>query len=119
MAAGKYDLYIEKGTSFERVLTLKESDNSIYDLTGFTAEMDVRETISSETTILSLTTEGSGAQISIDSEEGTITITIDKAVLTAITQSEGVYDLEITDSEGLTTRLIEGKVFFSDEVTRE
>ena len=115
MSATKQDLLIEKGATFNLVVTWRDEDNVLVNLTDYTARMQIRETIDSATPIVDLT-DGDG--ITLGGTSGTITITIDDAVTSAIVESIGVYDLELEDDSGFVTRLREGTVEFKGEVTR-
>lgn len=121
MIAGKYNIFCEQGTTFIRVFELQYPDPLEpdvyydYDLTGFTARMQVRRTIESTTALIELTTENSG--IIIVGIEGKITVFM-SASQTSELSSSGVYDIEIIDAGGSVSRLIEGTFTLSLEVTR-
>jgi hypothetical protein len=86
-----------------------------YDLTNFTARMQVRRTIESSTVIVELTTENDG--ISIVDEDGKIFLFMSPTQTSALTSS-GVYDLEIISSDGVVSRVVQGLFTLSQEVTR-
>jgi len=121
MIAGNYNILCEQGTTFTRVIALEqptEEDPEVYEpylLTDHTARMQVRRTIESSTSLISLTTEN--GRISIDEEGGVITLSI-TAEDTADLTSSGVYDLEIIDADGNVSRVIQGTFTLSLEVTR-
>lgn len=85
------------------------------DLTGWTARLQIRESIEDTTTLVSLT---SPSDIVITLATAEIAITISAAVTAALDFEEGVYDLELEDGAGNVTRLVEGVVTFVKEVTR-
>ena len=121
MIAGTYNILCEQGTTFTRILEIQTPDpldpNAYdpYNLAGHTARMQVRRTIDSSTVMITLTTENGG--ISLDSDEGKITISMSDDQTAALTSS-GVYDLEIIDSSGNVSRVIQGTFTLSLEVTR-
>jgi len=126
MRAGNYDITCEQGTTFVRLLILKRPDliadptgNTYvdFDITGYTARMQVRRTIENPTAMLSLTTENNGLTINPTGESNQIRIDIVDSV-TASIQNSGVYDLEIISSEGAVSRLIQGNFNLIPEVTR-
>lgn len=86
------------------------------DLAGYTARMHVRGSAGASTTLLELTTENS--RIELNNTLKTITLTILATVTAAITWTAGVYDLELVSAGGVVTRLVEGAVSVSEEVTR-
>jgi hypothetical protein len=84
-------------------------------LTDWIARMDIRESIDDTTTLVSLT---SPDDIIITVSTAEIEVVIDADVTAALDFDSGVYDLELEDSQGEVTRLIEGNVAFIKEVTR-
>lgn len=118
MAAGKKNIVIEKGATFKMSLLWKDQNNAPVDLTGYTARMQVRKTISSDTALLSLTTEN--GDIVLGGTAGTILIEVSDADTSAIPDNvkSGVYDLEMESASGIVTRLIEGEADIRPEVTR-
>lgn len=115
METGTYDFTIYQGATFSRVLTWRDSTNALVNLTGYTARMMIREAIDSTSAFVTLTTENGG--IALGGAAGTITLAISATATAAITQSQGVYDLELV-SGSTVTRLLEGAVTISKEVTR-
>lgn len=85
-------------------------------LSGFTARMQIRESVESTTTLLSLTTENS--RIALDNTAKTITLTISATDTAALDFSTGVYDLELVSGGGVVTELLNGNVLLDTEVTR-
>lgn len=117
MTAGKYDITIEQGATFYKVLTWTDSTGSAIDLSGYTARMHIRQKVTDVSPILNLTTENS--RITLGGSAGTITLlvaAIDTAVLSP--QITGYYDLEVVSGTGVVTRLVEGRIFISPEITR-
>lgn len=121
MIAGNYNILCEQGTTFTRVIAIEQpttEDPEVYEpypLTDHTARMQVRRTVESSTVIISLTTEN--GRITIDEDDGIITLTI-SAADTALLTSSGVYDLEIIDDSGNVSRVVQGTFTLSQEVTR-
>jgi hypothetical protein len=112
----KHNLYVYRGATFSEQITWKDEGGTPIDLTSFTARMQMRETVESSTPFLTLTTENGG--ITLGGAAGTINI-LATAATSAITATGGVYDLEIVAADTVTvTRLLEGIVIISPEVTR-
>ncbi len=116
MSAGSYDLYIEQGATLSLPIVWKDSDGNVVNITGYTARMQVRQTVPATTILLSATTEN--GKLVIDGSNGKVTILLSAADTTAITWLTGVYDLELISGSGVVTRLLEGSVSVSREVTR-
>ena len=124
MLAGIYNITCQQGSTFGRTLTFKYPDPTSppadptylpWNLTGYTARMQVRRTIDSSTTLISLTTEN--GRISLGGASGIIELNITAADTATITSS-GVYDLEIIASNGVVSRILQGDFTLSPEVTR-
>jgi hypothetical protein len=86
------------------------------DLTGFTARMDIRETLDSDEVIHTLTTENDG--IVLGDAAGTIDLLIPAATTEDFDFNNAVYDLELING-AVVTRLISGAITLSKEVTRD
>lgn len=116
----------EQGSTFRRSLFIEQPDlvtdptgatYEDFDLSGYTARMQVRRTIDSATFLLELTTEN-GA-LTINPAEAINEIFIDvSASVTASVSTSGVYDMEIIDPSGIVSRILEGNFTVSPEVTR-
>jgi hypothetical protein len=117
MSAGKLDITIEQGATFRKTLTWQDSAGAPIDLTGFTARMMIRQQLKDAAPLITLTTENGG--ITLGGVAGTIALYISDTDTEAMTIQKGVYDLELeAGGSGDVTRLVEGKVTMSLEVTR-
>lgn len=119
MAAGKLDLIIEQGATFKHRLVVKQGTGQSAppaNLTGYTARMQVRLDYDATQVVIALTTEN--GRLLITALDGIIDMEISATDTAALCFSGAVYDLEIQSSSGEVTRLVEGKVTLSREVTR-
>lgn len=116
MAAGVYNTTIEQGATFRRVLTYKDEDGAIVDLTGWNARMQLRTSKSAVSSTLALTSSPA-AGITMGGVAGTVTVEITATQTAALVASTYVYDLEIYNGAEV-IRLIEGSLTLSTEVTR-
>ena len=117
MAAAQYDLVIEQGATWSQSVQWKTgSPAAAVNLTGYTARMQLRTNVTASTAALALTTEN--GRISITANTGTVTLSISATDTAALTAGRYVYDLELVSGGGQVTRLIEGVVTVSAEVTR-
>jgi len=114
--ADQYNVLIDQGSTYTLALTYKDSSGAAINLTGYTAAMQIRDTVNSATTQLSLSSPSSG--IVITAATGLITITITATQTRGLVANTYVYDLEITSGSGVVTRLIQGSVIVNAEVTR-
>ncbi len=115
MPAAKHDLVIEQGSTFQTVITYKDSNNDIVDLTGYTARMQIRRRKTTDTPYLSISSD---SEIVVGDAAGTLTITIPAATTAALDFKRAVYDLEVESAGGIVTRLLQGTVELNKEVTR-
>lgn len=116
MAAADYPILIEQGATYRLPLAWKTSAGAAVDLTGYTARMQVRRKVDADEALLNLTTENGG--VALGGTAGTITVTASDTLTAALTVKSGVYDLELRDAAGVVTRLLQGCVTISLEVTR-
>lgn len=113
MPATAWNVVIEQGATWTTTLTLTDRD-----LTDCQARMQIRETVASPSTLLSLTSDPA-AGITIDpGPPGVITITITATQTAAMGWRHGVYDLELVTAGGDVERLLKGAVTVDFEVTR-
>ena len=111
MSAGTYNFILEQGATFNRILTVQE-DGSAMNLTGYSAASKFRLTHDSSTVVGTFTCTIS------DASAGEITMQMTNSTTAAIEEGIYVYDLEITNSAGTVTRIMEGNITVNPEVTR-
>lgn len=114
--AGKLNIVIEQGTTFNPVLTYTDENDAAIDLSGYTARMQIRDKRTSANFIHELTTENSG--ITLGGVAGTITLLITDTDTAAFAFKNAVYDLELISGGGIVTRLLNGSVTLSTEATK-
>lgn len=117
MTPGKLNLTIYQGSTFKRILRLKDSNDAAIDLSGATARMHVRATLADTATLLELN-ETNGRAVVSDAVNGEVTLFVTATVTAALDFSKAVYDLEIQYSDGTVDRVLQGGVTLSKEVTR-
>lgn len=117
MAAANYDITIEQGATYQLSVTWKDENGTPINLSGFTARMQVRKSSQSDDVILTLTSDESDQSITLGGALGTIDIEIPATVTEDLTLRRAVYDLEM-ENAGNVTRLIQGSVNISPEVTK-
>lgn len=115
MQIQKENLSIPQGTTYRHKLEYRYPDGSPVDLTGFTAKMQIRESIDSETVLYEAEFH---SEIVIDSKAGDLFIKIPAAKTALWDWQRGVYDLEIVSQTGEVTRILEGRIKVLPEVTR-
>lgn len=127
MIAGIYNITCQQGSTFSRLLEIEQPDLEAdptgqtyepFDLSGFTARMQVRRTIESSTKLVELTTENNGLEINPTGETTNHIKIYMSDEVTASIASSGVYDLEIINGDGEVSRIMQGAFTLSPEVTR-
>lgn len=123
MAAGIYNFTIEQGATFTRTFNYKDSNGNPIDLEeAQELRMQIRENIDSLNPV-----EGgsfalnSGFTLSVPvgtQTTSSFTLVIPATTSSAFTFDRAVYDIEYVDSSSVTTRLLQGKIKLSKEVTR-
>lgn len=118
MAATVYDLEIEQGATFGRVLTLKLNDNSPFPLFGYVGRSQIRSNAHASNVTGSFEVV-IPSQLDATVEPGVIHLTMAATATAALPANRPlVYDLEIEGADGTVLRLLQGKVTVSAEITR-
>jgi hypothetical protein len=114
--ATNYNTTIDQGADWYINFSYKDSAGVAINLTGYTAAMQLRSEPESTTTALSLSSPSSG--IVITGATGLIAVHATAAQTGAIVEGIYYYDLEITSASSIVTRLIQGQITVSPQVTR-
>lgn len=121
LASRPYPLTIDQGARLYKKFLWRDRLSLVpIDLTGYKANMQVRETTESGTVLLTLSTETitKDGNITLGGSNGTIELELLAPVTAAITWKNAVYDLELYTTADDVIRLIEGPVIVSKETTR-
>jgi len=118
MSAGTFNLQIEQGATYYVVLIWSAgsacaANAEPVDLTGYTAELQIRPFPLSTSVLYDAT-----PNLTLGGVNGTITLEIPAANTAGFTWWNGVYDLKLTSSQGFATRLLQGSVSVSPEVSQ-
>lgn len=129
MSAGIYNITIEQGADWHLYFVWRNAISEPRDLSGWSARMQIRETVASKTPLVALGTED--GSIMLGNTSGTVSISLPASLTqpikinpASLVWQDGkqgvplVYDLEMIDPEGVVKRLLQGGVFFVPEVTR-
>lgn len=123
MSAGRYDWLFEPGTTVERTLAWRDAANILVNTTGYGARMQIRQTADAVTALVDASTANGMMTVGRvnlgTANEYNVRWSIPPNVSGAVADfGKAVYDLEITDQTGRITRLLQGYVRYSPEVTR-
>ena len=105
------DLSIDQGTDFTAEVQIDDTDGTTANLTGYTVAGQIRKSYDS-TTYTAFSASVSNAT------GGTVSIALTAAQTNALASGRYVYDVEITSSGGVVTRVLEGQVEVTPGVTR-
>lgn len=108
--ATKANITIDQGSTFSTTLNLTDENGDILDLSGYTANSQIRKWYTSTNAITFST--------SINTSAGTIELSLTANQTSTMTAGRYVYDVEITDSSNTISRIVEGIVTVTPEVTR-
>jgi len=108
--ATKANITIDQGTTFSTTITLADEDNVLIDLTGYTANSQIRKHYSSS--------NSQPFSITLGGIQGTITMSLTSNQTSNLTAGRYVYDVELTSSSNVVSRIVEGIVTVTPEVTR-
>jgi len=133
MAAGRYTFTVEQGSTTDFEVQYTDSSSNPVDLSGYTARMQLRPKLGSNTLYLalssSLSPDGTGLNLSGSRQatgypkplsSGSIGVYISATSSSNLSFSEAVYDLEIASGSSATvhvTRILEGKIRLSKGIT--
>jgi hypothetical protein len=115
MAAGTLNFTIEQGATYNLLLTW-EIDSVPVNITNWTARLAARVDVEDTEVILSLTTSNGG--ITLGGAAGTISLNQTATQTALLPAGTYVYDLELISAVGAVTRLVQGELNISPEVTR-
>lgn len=111
--AAKANIIVDQGTDFDVTLTVTDDFGDVQDLTGYTAAGQVRKHYSSDTVVATFDFTFGSPRTS-----GLLTLQLPRSVTTAMEAGRYVYDVEITSQFDVRSRLIEGTLTVTPEVTR-
>lgn len=114
----KVTMYIPQGATYGHIFLYRnKDDDSVIALNGYTARLQIREKVTSTTTLYEATTDEDDG-LTITGGTGKVYLEIPAAITAAWTWTKGVFDLEVISEAGKVTRIAQGNVKVSPEVTR-
>jgi len=122
MAAGTYNFEIEQGVDFSKTFTWKNAAGVAINIAGYTFRMMARNDYADATPIITLSTVSPPGGIAIvgDGSAGQFTVSMTAVATALLNFSNLQYDLEAVAPlpGGIVTRLLEGTITLSREVTK-
>ena len=111
MSLAYTDLYIDQGTDFTTTFDLIADDGSPINITGYTFKSQIKKSYYSANVTANL------AVTIIDSSNGNTIISLDAANTANIFPGRYVYDVKMVDTTNTTTRILEGIVTITPQVS--
>lgn len=112
--AGQKNWEVDQDTTFTFQVLYRDPDDNIIDLTGSSAKMQVRDATGQK---LAFTLTSPTGGITIDGAEGKVTIRMTPTQTKKMFFPKSVYDLIITDSNLVKTKLLGGYLTLSRTFT--
>jgi len=106
------NLTIDQGSSFSISIELSDLLGNPLDLSDYTIQAQMRKSYGSNSYTAFTTSAGE------DPTNGELTLTLTNTQTSALRAGRYVYDIEIEDSDEIVTRVLEGIVTVTPEVTR-
>ena len=106
---------VDQNTTFTFIVEYKDDSGNPINLTGASAKLQVRDTKGGSRLAFTLTSPASG--ITIDPALGKLTIRMTPTQTNKIFYPKSSYDLMLTDSNAVKTKLLEGFLTLNRSVT--
>lgn len=110
--AAKANIVIDQGADFSTTITVLDNDNSILNLTNYTARGQIRKHYTSTTAV------DFDFAFTEPRSSGILTLSLSNTQTANMEAGRYVYDVEIVSSANTVTRLVEGIATVTPEVTR-
>ena len=108
------NLLVDQGANFSSTITVYNTDDTVFDLTGYTGAAQVRKSYSSSAASATFT-----VAFNSDRTTGKLTLTLTAVQTATLDEGRYVYDVEVTKtSDSTVTRVIQGIVTVSPNATK-
>lgn len=106
----KANLFIDQGADYSTSVNLMDDNDNVIDLTGYTANAQIRKTYSSSNAV--------NFGITIEAANGVLVLSLTHAQTANMTPGRFVYDVIVTDVANVASRVVEGIVTLTPRVTK-
>jgi len=106
--SSKVNIVIEQGTTFSVAFDVEDDSGTALNLTGYTGRSQLRKHYSST----------ANTPFTVNVANGSVTLSLTANQTANVVAGRYVYDVELVDSNGVVSRLIEGIASVTPEVTR-
>ena len=108
--ATKANIIIDQGTTFSTDIYLTDDNGDAIDLTGYTGASTMRKHYTSS--------NSQSFTVALNSSNGYVTLSLSSTQTSNLTPGRYVYDVEVVSSSNVVSRIVEGIVTVTPEVTR-
>jgi len=108
--ATKANLVIDQGATYSVLLDITDDDEQVINLTGYTGAAQVRKHYTSSNSV--------AFTVSIAPADGTVQLSLTANQTGTMIAGRYVYDVELTNSSGIISRVVEGIVTVTPQSTR-
>jgi hypothetical protein len=108
--ATKANIYIDQGSTFSTTVTITDNNGDVVDLTNYTGAGQMRKSYSSSTAY--------NFTVNVGNTSGTITLSMTANATANIAGGRYLYDVELTNTSGLVSRVLEGIATVNPNITR-
>lgn len=106
----KANIIINQGTTFSTTINLTDDNGDPINLTGYTGRSQMRKHYTSS--------NSQSFTVSLNSSEGIVTLALTASQTANLTAGRYVYDVEVISAANVVSRIVEGIVTVTPEVTR-
>lgn len=106
----KSNIIIDQGTDYEVTLNVRDANNAVTNLTGYSGAAQLRKSYTSLT--------AHNFNVAVSANTGEVTLSMNSATTNTITPGRYVYDCELTSADNIKSRLVQGIVTITPQVTR-
>ena len=108
--ATKANIIIDQGTTFSTDIYLTDDNGDPIDLTGYSGASKIRKHYTSS--------NAQSFSVSLNSTYGYVTLSLTSTDTSNLTAGRYLYDVEVTSSSNVVSRIVEGIVTVTPQVTR-
>jgi len=106
------ELTVDQGASFESTLDLVNDDGSAINVTNYVFSGQIRKSYYSSNATANITITV------VNAANGNVNITLNSATTTNIKAGRYLYDIKMTDTSNTVTRIVEGIITITPQVTK-
>ena len=105
------NLFVDAGSDYSNIITVSATNGQALNLSGYTVASQMRKSYSSSTAY-------NFTSSIYDATTGKVRLQLSAAASSAIPAGRWLYDVEITSGAGIKTRVVEGIVTITQQITQ-